>query len=470
MCRLDDSTTKQIFESMAPESPFWLEPGDLLIQRANSLEHVGTAAVFNGPAKRFIYPDLMMRVRIEQTLADTTFVARYLSLSVVRQWLRDRATGTAGNMPKVNGSTVRAVPIAVPPLAEQRRIVAQLEDLLTHGRRAKEALDAIPPLLETLRRSILAAALRGDLTAKWREKHPDVEPADRLLARIRVERRKKWEEAELARLRAKGKPPTDERWKEKYREPEPVDASELPELPEGWAWATIEELTSAARTIVYGIIKAGPDFPGGVPYVRVTEVAAGRIKLDELPRCDPERAKLFERSRLAVGDLLVSKDGTIGKVAFVPPELEGGNINQHVLRVCPADGVDRSFLAWMIEAPPSQAFMTGETRGMALQGVNVEDFRRMPIPVASTAEQLVIAQAVQQQFDQLRRVAEQTRAGRAQADQLEAAVLGTAFRGELVPQDPNDEPAEVLLARLKATTALAEQAGAARAPKKRRGA
>lgn len=72
-----------------------------------------------------------------------------------------------------------------------------------------------------------------DLTADWREQHPDVEPASELLKRIRIERRKKWEETEFAKLKAKGKVPTDDRWKQKYVEPEPMDDSELPELPEG---------------------------------------------------------------------------------------------------------------------------------------------------------------------------------------------------------------------------------------------
>ena len=93
----------------------------------------------------------------------------------------------------------------------------------------------MPPLLEKLRQSILAAAFRGDLTKDWRAKHPDVEPASKLLERIRVERRKKWEEAELAKMKAKGKAPRDDRWKGKYKEPEAVDATGLPGLPEGWA-------------------------------------------------------------------------------------------------------------------------------------------------------------------------------------------------------------------------------------------
>jgi type I restriction enzyme S subunit len=129
------------------------------------------------------------------------------------------------------------VPIAL-QLREQRRIVAKLDALTERSRRAKAALDAIPPLIEKFKQSVLAAAFRGDLTADWRAAHPDVEPASELFKRIRVERRRRWEEAELAKLTAKGKAPTDDRWKAKYEEPEAVDASELPELPRSWCWAS----------------------------------------------------------------------------------------------------------------------------------------------------------------------------------------------------------------------------------------
>src|SRR5690606_18341217 len=112
---------------------------------------------------------------------------------------------------------------------------------------AREALDEVPQLLGKLRQSILAAAFRGDLTRKWREQNPGAEPASILLQRIRTERRTRWEEAELAKMQAKGKEPKDDKWKAKYKEPEPGDTEGLPELPEGWCWARFPELGELAR-------------------------------------------------------------------------------------------------------------------------------------------------------------------------------------------------------------------------------
>jgi type I restriction enzyme S subunit len=113
----------------------------------------------------------------------------------------------------------------------------------------------------------------------------------------------------------------------------------------------------------------------------------GDIDVAVLMKCRPERAAKFAKTTLEPGDLLVSKDGTIGKTAFVPPELAGGNITHHVLRFPICEQVDRRFVRLAIDAPFCQSWMVGETKGVALQGVNVGDFRRMPIPLPPLAEQ-----------------------------------------------------------------------------------
>lgn len=443
---------KALLEGDTPRPREIVRKGDLLISRANTSELVGAVVRVDGDHPRLMLPDKVLRLRVRSSVVNPEFLLHALRTRQARKHLEENASGTSDSMRNLSQPKIEATPLLLPPLNEQRRIVAKLEALQSRSRRAREALDGVPPLLEKLRQSILAAAFRGDLTKDWRAKHKDVEPATELLKRIRIERRKKWEEAEFAKMTAKGKRPTDDKWKARYKEPEPADRTGLQELPDGWCWGTAEELTDASRSIIYGIIKAGPDFPGGVPYVRVTEVAAGRIKLEELPRCNPERAAKFERSILAAGDILVSKDGTIGKVAFVPPELEGGNINQHVLRVVAGHDVDRFFLSRMIEAPQCQRWMTGETKGIALQGVNVEDFRRMPIPLAPVSEQAAVVSAIDTALGARRRVEEVTKGATMNLASLVRATLAKAFRGGLVAQDPSDEPADAMLEAVRGTT------------------
>jgi type I restriction enzyme S subunit len=408
-----------------------LRPNDILVSITAELGMVGLVPSELGEA----YINQHVALARPATGSDPRFLAWFLASEYDgKRQLREMQRGAT--KVGLGLDDIRSVQVPLPPLDQQRRIVEKIEALTAKSRRAKEALDAIPPLLERFRKSVLAAAFRGDLTRDWRDQHPDVEPAVQLLARIRQERRARWEQAELEKLRAKGKPPKNDDWKQKYVEPEAVDTEGLPELPAGWCWASCEELTAPGRSIIYGIIKPGPDTPGGVPYVRVMEMKDGTIDLATLNRCAPERAALFSRATLRAGDILVSKDGTIGRVAIVPPELEGGNITQHVLRVSPTARVVNTFVARMIEAPASQAWMVGETKGVALQGVNVGDFRRLPIPLCPVQEQTALVRVLDRALASSAGVATALGASRRLAAGIDAAILAKAFRGELV--EPTD--------------------------------
>ncbi|MBK6463039.1 MAG: hypothetical protein IPF92_18840 [Myxococcales bacterium] len=176
----------------------------------------------------------------------------------------------------------------------------------------------MPPLLEKLRQSILAAAFRGDLTKDWRAKNRDVEPASELLKRIRVERRKKWEEAELAKMTAKGKAPRDDAWKGKYKEPEPVDATGLPELPEGWCWASAEDLRSPDITVGH-VCPMEPGYVAeGVPVLRSRTVRANRYESFWASLHPPDVHAELAKSAWPPGHLVVRGGERLGTACAIP--------------------------------------------------------------------------------------------------------------------------------------------------------
>jgi type I restriction enzyme S subunit len=362
---------------------------------------------------------------------------------------------------------LRAAPVLVAPAAEQRSIVATIDALGETSRRAKEALDVIPPLLERFRQSVLASAFRGDLTAEWRAKHPDVEPADKLLQRIRTERRRRWEESELAKLHAKGKTPSDDRWKQKYEEPEPVDPEGLPELPEGWAWASVEELCPAEAPAVYGIIQPGDDVPGGVPYLRPIDIRPdGTINFDSVKRTSPDIAAQYSRASLRTGDIVLSIVGTIGKVVVTPQALDQGNITQSSARLRSPSWMPSEYLRLSLLSPILTRQYDKYRFGNAVQRLNVEHVRRLAVPIAPAGEIVAVIASV---AAALQRIPHQAVAQiSAHLQQLNRSILAKAFRGDLVPQDPTDEPASVLLDRIRQERAAADLTKAKKPAKRAR--
>lgn len=223
-----------------------------------------------------------------------------------------------------------------------------------------------PTTIPQLRQTILQLAVQGKLVP---QDHND-EPASLLLERIFIEKAKLAGEKKVRQPKARSE------------DGEPPFA-----LPNRWVWAQAEDVCKPADVITYGVLK--PEWvTDGVPTVRVQDMKNGQIVVGQIGQCSPARADKFSKTTLEEGDLLIAKDGaTLGKTAFVPPSLVGGNVTQHVLRFPISPHVWRWYIRLVVDSPLGQAWMRKETRGVALPGVNVEDFRRMPIPLPPLAEQ-----------------------------------------------------------------------------------
>ncbi|MBA4741747.1 MAG: restriction endonuclease subunit S [Azoarcus sp.] len=120
---------KFIASDIPAESDLWLRDGDILVQRGNTIEYVGVSAVYHGNPNQFVYPDLMMKLRVSPELS-VDFIHLAMSHVQAREFLRSRATGTSGTMPKINQTALKSLPIPIPPRAEQQRIVAKVDELM----------------------------------------------------------------------------------------------------------------------------------------------------------------------------------------------------------------------------------------------------------------------------------------------------------------------------------------------------
>lgn len=170
---------KYVDETIPMDSYLWLKPGDILIQRANSLEKVGTSAIYTGKEHDFIYPDLMMKLQVKGDTS-TQYISYHLKTETVLRYLRSNATGTAGNMPKINQKTVSSIPINLPTLKEQEEIVRLLDMLINKEQIVKEAAEAVIERIDTMKKAILARAFRGELGTN----DPSEESAFELLKRV----------------------------------------------------------------------------------------------------------------------------------------------------------------------------------------------------------------------------------------------------------------------------------------------
>ena len=151
--------SKFITTEVPADSDLWLRDGDILVQRGNTIEYVGVAAVYRGEPNCFVYPDLMMKLRVSSEF-DVGYIHLAMSHAVSRDFLRARASGTSGSMPKINQTTLKSLPLPIPPLAEQRRIVAKVDQLMT-------LVDALETQLAASRAAAanLLSALVAELTA-----------------------------------------------------------------------------------------------------------------------------------------------------------------------------------------------------------------------------------------------------------------------------------------------------------------
>lgn len=137
----DPTAFKYVQETPPPDSDLWIRPDDILLQRANTIEYVGVSAVYTGHHGDFIYPDLIMRITPKPDV-DSRFLHLALSCTKARAFMRERASGTSGTMPKVNQATVKAVPVRLPPIEQQRRVVVVTEELLNYCSKLERAIEA----------------------------------------------------------------------------------------------------------------------------------------------------------------------------------------------------------------------------------------------------------------------------------------------------------------------------------------
>lgn len=293
--------------------------------------------------------------------------------------------------------------------------------------------------LKRYRASVLKSAVEGRLVpteaALAKQEGRDYEPASVLLERILTARRRRWTES--------GK-------KGKYEEPAPPDTSGLPELPEGWCWATVDQLALDVR---YGSSsKTEESIADGIPVLRMGNIVNGYFDYSELKYLPPTHPE-FPELLLNKGDILFNRTNSpelVGKTAVVTQD---GDMSfaSYLIRVRVANGIESRYVSHYINAPGGRQWVRSVVSQQVGQAnVNGSKLKGCAIPLPPKSEQERIVDEVERMFSIVFAATAQVTRNSEQCSRLRQSILKWAFEGKLADQDPSDEPASVLLERIKA--------------------
>lgn len=356
----------------------------------------------------------------------------------------------------LSSRTIAEIPLPLPSVEEQHRVTAALDSTTSRLNAAVGGLRYARANLKRYRASVLKAACEGRLVPTEAElaqrEGREFESADVLLERILKKRRARWEEQELANLRAKGKEPKDG-WKRKYKEPEEPDPSGFQGLPAGWVWTTLAAISQLQGGLTKGQKRRAGRRYREVPYLRVANVQRGYLDLQEVGRIAASEDDIH-RLALRPGDVLFNEGGDrdkLGRGWVWRGELPECIHQNHVFRarLLTAD-IEPEYVSYYGNSAGQIYFMAQGRQTTNLASINLTKLGALPIPLPPAAEQRRIVQEVERLFEEAGVVEVAANSGLQRAERLRQSVLKRAFEGRLVPQDPTDEPAAVLLKRIHA--------------------
>jgi len=340
----------------------------------------------------------------------------YLRL-IEEEW-DSKATGTT--FKAITGDVLRKQAIPLAPLPEQERIVERIESLFTQLDAGVAGLKRAQAALKRYRASVLKAACEGRLVPQ----DPNDEPAEVLLRRILAEKGEKADKI-------------------------PVANGNLPELPKGWVWAKVGWLI---LNMQYGTSEKANLNIAGIPVLRMGNIQAGSLDFNNLKYL-PTNTKGLEKLILEPGDLLFNRTNSaelVGKTAVYRENHPKASFASYLIRVQLHPDVLPDSVSFYINSIFGRQYIASVVSQQVGQAnVNGTKLANMPIPLAPLAEQHRIVAEVERRLSVVQELEQTISASLKRATRLRQAILKRAFEGELVEQNPRDEPAEALLERIK---------------------
>ena len=385
------------------------------------------------------------------------FVYYYLIAS--REYARKRASGTT--FLELSGRAFGSLPIPLAPTVMQHRIVTKIEELFSELDEGIESLKIARAQLATYRQAVLKHAFEGKLTAQWREENKDkLEKPEQLLARIKQERAALYER-QLKEWRAdankwegcgkQGKKPS----KPKKLAHIPPLASEhvlaLPKLPEGWSWFSLSAIAGNIQIGPFGSLLHKADYlVGGTPLVNPSHILCQRIKPDRTLTVGADKLNQLGKYVMHENDIIIGRRGEMGRCAVVTAAEAGWLCGTGSLFVRLLSSMNPHFYSWVLGSQRVKNFLAVSSIGTTMRNLNEGILHRVPVSVCSRHEQDEVFREIERQYSTLDHIETAIDSEITKSASLRQSILKKAFAGQLVAQDPNDEPASILLNRIKA--------------------
>ena len=392
-----------------------------------------------------------------QELFDTEFLYYFL-LSQKRALIE---AGKGGAQPNISQGILKAWPTCLPPLNEQRRIVAKIEELFSELDKGVESLKTARAQLNVYRQAVLKHAFEGKLTAQWREENKDkLETPEQLLARIEQERAARYEqqlkEWKIAVKKCEGSGKSGKKPAEPKKPLELADVpqdviAKLPHLPEGWLWAHLGDISDVSGGLTKN--QKRNSLPRKMKYLRVANVYADEILTDDIHEIGVTDSEA-KAVALEAGDLLIVEGngsiGQIGRVALWDGELSLCGHQNHLIRTrLLKNFLPRFFLQFLLSPLGRDLIVREASSTSGLHTLSISKVSNLVVPVASSAEESAVVAQIEERLSKVDKTLEDIDTQLVMSEALRQSILKKAFAGQLVEQDPDDEPASVLLDRIR---------------------
>jgi len=398
-----DGQSDTLYDGPIPDG-YWVQDGDLLV----GMDGEFNCALWRGGKA-------LLNQRVCKIVPDETRLRKQFLLYALPGYLKLINDYTSSVTVKhLSSRTLQQVPLPLPALDEQDRLIARIDALFAEIDEGEAALAEARAGVETYRKALLKAAVTGELTAEWRRDNPPQETGEQLLQRILADRRARWH-ADPKNAR------------KKYIEPVGPDTDGLPELPEGWAWASVACVVEATT---YGTSTKCDRNSAGVPVLRMGNIQDGRLDLGDL-KYAPESSGL---PRLQAGEVLFNRTNSaelLGKSAVYDGDPAICSYASYLVGVRLAYGEPHFFAAWLNSIFGKAWVAENKSQQVGQANLSAGKLMQMPLPVAPMEEQRVVVQRLNEALSRANDQLVDGPAIEGLSSTLRQSILAAAFRGEL---------------------------------------